>query len=143
MTSLFCCRNTEPYKPRILSHEPKFSSFLEYATFPRESSIQHEKKPADLDYPFVIQLVQQVNHGPLESKRYFMADRNNQVFPNFFVEITEADLVEANYMKLNAYKNYKCTHHNKFFEVNIYQKDPVNTHHWRSDIARPGTEIDL
>jgi hypothetical protein len=41
------------------------------------------------------------------------------------------------------YKNYRCTEHDKFFEVNIYQKDPVNAHHWRANVARPATEIDL
>jgi hypothetical protein len=30
-----------------------------------------------------------------------------------------------------------------FFEVNIYQEDPVNKHHWRATIARPATDIDL
>lgn len=43
----------------------------------------------------------------------------------------------------SRYKNFKCLVHNKFFEVNIYQKDPVNAHHWRLNIARPGSEIDL
>jgi hypothetical protein len=33
--------------------------------------------------------------------------------------------------------------HNKFFEVNVYQKDPVNAHLWRANIARPAGEIDL
>jgi hypothetical protein len=30
-----------------------------------------------------------------------------------------------------------------FFEVNIYQEDAVNKHHWRATIARPATDIDL
>ena len=33
--------------------------------------------------------------------------------------------------------------HNKFFELNLYQKDPVNRHHWRANIARPAADIDL
>lgn len=41
------------------------------------------------------------------------------------------------------YKNYKCNAHDKFFEVNLYQKDPVNMHHWRANLARPATDIDL
>lgn len=43
----------------------------------------------------------------------------------------------------NRYKNYRCGEHDKFFEVNLYQKDPVNTHHWRVNLARPGRSIDL
>ncbi|KAI0120744.1 hypothetical protein BJ170DRAFT_688564 [Xylariales sp. AK1849] len=42
-----------------------------------------------------------------------------------------------------GYKNFKCEIHNKFFEVNIYQKDPVNKHHWRANLARPSSSIDL
>jgi hypothetical protein len=41
------------------------------------------------------------------------------------------------------YKNFKCTLHNKFFELNLYQKDPVNRHHWRANIAKPAADIDL
>lgn len=43
----------------------------------------------------------------------------------------------------SRFKNFKCSDHNKFFEMNVYEKDPVNTHHWRHDVARPGSEIDL
>jgi hypothetical protein len=41
------------------------------------------------------------------------------------------------------FKNFKCVAHNKFFELNLYEKDPVNRHHWRANIARPATDIDL
>ena len=41
------------------------------------------------------------------------------------------------------YKNFRCEGHDKFFEVNVYQKDPVNKHHWRANLARPATSIDL
>jgi hypothetical protein len=41
------------------------------------------------------------------------------------------------------YKNFKCTSHSKFFELNLYQRDPVNRHHWCANIARPAADIDL
>ena len=44
---------------------------------------------------------------------------------------------------MGRYKNYKCEIHNKFFEVNVYQKDPINRHHWRATLARPARDIDL
>ena len=43
----------------------------------------------------------------------------------------------------SRYQNFRCSVHDKFFELNIYQKDPVNAHHWRHNLARPGSEIDL
>jgi hypothetical protein len=41
------------------------------------------------------------------------------------------------------YKNFKCTAHIGFFALNLYQKDPVNKHHRRANIARPSADIDL
>jgi hypothetical protein len=32
------------------------------------------------------------------------------------------------------YKNFRCSEHNKFFEFNLYKKDPINKHHWRANI---------
>lgn len=43
----------------------------------------------------------------------------------------------------NLYKSFKCTVYNRFFELNLYEKDPVNEHHWRTNIARPAGKIDL
>jgi hypothetical protein len=43
----------------------------------------------------------------------------------------------------NRYKNFKCKAHDKFFEVNVYQVNPVNGHHWRADVKRPAADIDL
>lgn len=71
---------------------------MKWASFPTESTIQTDKKPADLNNPFVIQVVRQINFGAIESKRYFIVDESNDTF----LEITEADLIEANYEKLNA-----------------------------------------
>lgn len=41
------------------------------------------------------------------------------------------------------YKNFRCEKHNKFFEINLYQKNPINAHHWRVNLARPSRDIDL
>jgi hypothetical protein len=50
---------------------------------------------------------------------------------------------QANPSRSCRYKNFRCAAHNKFFELNLYEKNPINTHHWRANIARPATEIDL
>ena len=46
-------------------------------------------------------------------------------------------------MLRHSYKNYKCDTHDRFLEVNICQKDPVNKHPWRVNLARPASSIDL
>jgi hypothetical protein len=46
-------------------------------------------------------------------------------------------------MIARRYKNFKCMLYNKFFKLNLYQKDSVNRHHWHVNIARPATDIDL
>ena len=43
----------------------------------------------------------------------------------------------------SRFKNFKCEQHNRFFEVNLYQKNPVNAHHLRANLARPSRDIDL
>lgn len=89
----------------MLKYEAQFRAFIQWAAFPRESAIQHSadesNKLAVLDKPYVIQLVKQVNYGALESKRYFVAiEAEDAEQP--FIEATEADLIEANFQKLNA-----------------------------------------
>jgi hypothetical protein len=46
-----------------------------------------------------VQLVRQVNYGPLESKRYFVSNADAS---DAFVEVTEQWLVENNLQKLNS-----------------------------------------
>ncbi|KAM0243090.1 hypothetical protein ACHAP5_006971 [Fusarium lateritium] len=140
MSSLFCCSSVEPYRSQYLSHQSKFNNFMAWASFPTESSPEGDVNMSNIVPSFAVQLVRQVNFGPLESKRYFIPSNSIE---GGFLEITEADLIQANFQKVNTYKNYRCSGHNKFFEVNIYQKDPVNKHHWRANIARPAGSIDL
>lgn len=43
----------------------------------------------------------------------------------------------------SRYKTFRCQRHNKFFEINLYQKNPSNAHHWRANLGRPARDIDL
>ena len=52
-----------------------------------------------LQPPYAIQLVQQINYGPLESKRYFIPVKAND---DEFTEVVEDDLIHANFQKLNS-----------------------------------------
>jgi hypothetical protein len=169
MSTLFCCGNANPYRPQTLQHEAKFLKFLAWAKFPKSASKNTEDDGTTavdlikLNVPFVMQLVRQVNYGPLESKRYFASVEGQD---EEFIEVDENDLIQANFQKLNSwvlamphlswhprlmmghgsnirYKNFRCRGHNKFFEVNIYEQNPVNKHHWRVNAARPGADIDL
>lgn len=157
MSTVFCCTSIAPYRARSLDNERKFTDFLAWAKpNPTTSPLSTDTTEPP---PYAIQLVRQVNYGPLESKRYFAPAATG------FSEISEQDMIAANFKKLNAcvsstggvmledyavtvrswrrFKNFKCAAHNKFFEVNLYEKDPVNRHHWRADVARPAGEIDL
>lgn len=49
--------------------------------------------------PYAIQLVKQANFGPQESIRYFAPAG----IGSHFVELTEGDLLEWNFEKLNSY----------------------------------------
>ncbi|KAJ5302208.1 hypothetical protein N7508_007071 [Penicillium antarcticum] len=154
MSSIFCCLSPSPYRPAYLTHEAKFEPFIAWAKGSESSlsaiSASFFQNPDNLP-PYAIQFVRQVNFGAIEAKRYFIPHPEATRGRIDFVEVTEQDLITGNFQKLNShrklikhrYKNFKCTTHNKFFEVNLYQKDPVNRHHWRLNIARPASDIDL
>lgn len=103
MSFLFCCDAPKPYRPQYLEHQAKFNSFMAWASFPRAASPSRGKdgKPdlVDMKPPFAMQLVHQVNYGPLVSKRYFIPVGGKE---EEFVEVVEDDLIEANFQKLNS-----------------------------------------
>ena len=102
MSSLFCCDAIQPYRPQYLQHQDKFNSFMGWSAFPRAAAMDNDEKPdlAKLKPSFAVQLVRQVNYGPLEAKRYFIPIEGQA---NEFVEIGEDDLIQANFQKLNSY----------------------------------------
>ncbi|KAL7929540.1 hypothetical protein V8C35DRAFT_284346 [Trichoderma chlorosporum] len=137
MSNIFCCSSIRPYRPQRLDHEHKFDKFMQWAKSATPGRSDDSSAICNADY--VVQIVKQINYGPQESTRYFALASDG----TGFAEVTEDDLIKANFQKLNSYKNFKCNVHDRFFEVNLYQEDPINTHHWRANVARPATEIDL
>ncbi|KAL7787046.1 hypothetical protein V8C37DRAFT_412285 [Trichoderma ceciliae] len=137
MPDVLCCSSIKPYRPRRLDHEHKFDQFMQWAK--SASPARSDGSLLISDAKYAVQLVKQVNYGPQESIRYFTPASNGVEF----LEITESHLLGANFEKLNSYKNFKCDAHDRFFEVNLYQKSPTNAHHWRANLARPSTDIDL
>jgi hypothetical protein len=90
---------------RRLDHELKFENFLAWAQLPNsESSTGEQDHQTILDEgSYVVQIVRQVNYGPLESKRYFVKKSTTSAGgPSTFGEITENDLIQANFQKLNS-----------------------------------------
>ncbi|KAK8050183.1 hypothetical protein PG994_011913 [Apiospora phragmitis] len=70
---------------------------MAWASYPRAASPASDADSkgafANGGPPFAIQLVRQVNYGPLESKRYFAPTLTS---PGEFVEVAEDDLIQAN-----------------------------------------------
>ncbi|TGJ78886.1 hypothetical protein E0Z10_g9879 [Xylaria hypoxylon] len=137
MSSIFCCSSIKPFRPVRLDHEAKFSHFMRWTESYPVAPTNGSSLVSQAQY--AIQLVRQVNYGPQESIRYFIPVDNNSTF----LEVTEDDLLSANYKKLNSFKNFRCEEHNKFFELNLYQENPTNTHHWRANLGRPARDIDM
>ena len=97
MSTIFCCSSPSPYKSRILSHESKFTTFRSWAQYPQSSTIASPAPPTSPPPSFALQVVQQKNFGPLESKRYFVATDSGE-----FAEVAEQWLIDANFEKLNT-----------------------------------------
>lgn len=114
---IFCCGEFVPYKPRRTDHEDLFNSFKDFADGTGKIHSLNEDTRS-------IQIVKQKNFGPILEKRYF-------VLPDF-EEVTESYFTEHNYKRLNSFKNYKCSKHNLFFELNAYTRSSTvksNHHH--------------
>ncbi|KAL9120833.1 MAG: hypothetical protein Q9187_002612 [Circinaria calcarea] len=138
MSAVFCCSSISPFRPRQLDHEAKFRTFMRWAGLQTTSLVPVDGSLVG-SAPYAIQLVRQINYGPQESIRYFVPASNG----SDFAEATEDDLLKSNFDKLNSYKNFRCEKHNKFFEINLYQKNPTSAHQWRVNLARPSRNIDL
>jgi hypothetical protein len=56
---------------------------MDWASFPKTSSAENNNGDAngisEMNPSYVVQIVRQVNYGPLESKRYFIAVREKAV----------------------------------------------------------------
>lgn len=104
MGSIFCCSSIEPFKPRIIDNEAKFKAFVIWArsseaASPKTVSDAFENYLVNDGACFVVQVVRQVNYGPLESKRFFA---RSEILDVPFGEVTEQDLINANYEKVNS-----------------------------------------
>lgn len=105
MDPIFCCTQAQPYKAKRLDHDLKFNDFLTWAKAPNSPAIASSQDSQTIfeGGTYVIQIVRQVNYGPLESKRYFVKIPPTLATDNpSFQEITETDLVQANFEKLNS-----------------------------------------
>jgi hypothetical protein len=72
---------------------------MNWASYPKDSIVATAGTlPATADVTLAMQVVQQVNYGPLESKRYFVKNGEG----SDFVEVTEQWLIDANFQKLNT-----------------------------------------
>lgn len=103
MDSLFCCSSIEPFRPKRLLHEQKFTDFMDQVKLSSIGGIRSSPKASSslTNDTYVVQLVQQENYGPLEWKKYFVATKHENETTSFH-EVTEQDLIEANFKKLNA-----------------------------------------
>lgn len=106
MSSIFCCSSPSPYRPAHLTHEAKFGPFITWAkgseSTPSAASASFFQDPDNLP-PYAIQFVRQVNFGAIEAKRYFIPHSELSGGRVEFLEITEQDLIAANFQKLNSY----------------------------------------
>ena len=75
---IFCCDNAKPYtRPIRTDHDGKFNPFIKAAFdttatgFNPSAAGSSSSEPSAAQYPHVIQVVKQVNYGPVEPKRFF------------------------------------------------------------------------
>ncbi|KAF6814022.1 MFS multidrug transporter [Colletotrichum sojae] len=99
MATLFCCDSIKPYKAQRTDHETKFLDFMFWTKRVVKDSDISSESTSDKVPSYTIQLVRQVNYGPLESRRYFA--RFDHISDGF-VEVSENFLIQANFQKVNS-----------------------------------------
>ena len=104
----FCCHRIAPYRNRRTSMDREHRSFLaSEGSTPR----------------LVYSVKEQVDHGPMISTRHF-------TLTDGVIDEVRGTFTE----KQHAYKNYKCTTHNRFFGLDLFTADGSvshNSHHMR------------
>ena len=100
--NVFCCSYLQPYRSETLDREAKSTDFISWAKRASlsTSSATGNTTPCGTElYPYAVEVVRQVNYGPLESKRYFVPENSPG---RDFVEVTADDLVDADFEKMNS-----------------------------------------
>ncbi|KAF4817272.1 hypothetical protein CGCTS75_v012400 [Colletotrichum tropicale] len=102
MCALLCCESLKPYKALRTDHEVRFTQFMAWANDGQPTVIAEASKiDGSNRIPlYAIQLVRQVNYGPLESKRYFVKFAD---YTHSYVEGAEDFLIQCNFQKVNSY----------------------------------------
>lgn len=97
-TPIFCCASIEGFKNRTIDHEDKFRKFLAWAKFPKNSELDIAATPSSAGTAYAIQVVRQVNYGPIDFKRYFLIDAAGHGVTG----VSEKVLIDSNFQKLNT-----------------------------------------
>lgn len=102
---IFCCSQISPYRPTILDHEAKFRDFIRWERLisdtPENITSSCPSALLGNSSAYAMQVVRQVNYGPVKWKRYFGSNGVEQG-GSAYKEVVEQDLIEANYEKLNT-----------------------------------------
>ncbi len=158
MPAIFCCPSLRSYRSRQLDYEAKFRTFTSWADLQTTSLISADDSLVSIAL-YAVQLVKQINYESQKSIKYFVSASND----SDFAETNEVDLLKSNFenwiriwlwtvlmirdfvltVKYCRYKNFRREKHNIIFEINLYQKNTINTHHWRINLERSSTDIDL
>ncbi|KAJ5836953.1 hypothetical protein N7447_002979 [Penicillium robsamsonii] len=135
MSNLFCCTTIQPTNHPNPEHEQTFTDFTKWA-LTIIGNLTGSADPAEASV--CIQLVRQINSGPIESIRYFVgSDKHGN-----FEEVAEDGSPDANFVKMNECKTFRCSQHDRIFDLNLYEPSTGSTRHWRSRIAKPLKQIE-
>ncbi|GIQ80688.1 hypothetical protein KIPB_001523 [Kipferlia bialata] len=107
---VLCCSSVRAYKPRRTDYEGKFNAFL---AFERGDAV-----PTGLG-DFLVQAVKQQNFGPVVSTTcYRYTGSGFETVPS-----------TSGYRRANSFKNFICTSHNLYYELNMYTGTGDSRHH--------------
>ncbi|CAG8204520.1 unnamed protein product [Penicillium nalgiovense] len=133
MSNPFCCTTLKPTKLPNPDHEQTFTEFTKWA-------LETDNKTGSTDpsdATVCIQLVRQDN-GSIESVRYFVANDEH----GNFEEVSEAGIVDADFVRIDEYEIVRCTEHDRSFILHLYEPSTGDSSHWRASIAKPLKQLE-
>jgi hypothetical protein len=79
-----------------------------------------------------------VDRGPVLSKQYFIsAALCGEAESVEFKEVSAGEIAALSLEKSNSFKNFKSRSENRFYEMNMYKRDPRSSRRVQANTERP------
>ncbi|KAF2635339.1 hypothetical protein P280DRAFT_536418 [Massarina eburnea CBS 473.64] len=134
MAGILCCDHAKSYEKQRKSPEKRKFREFSYWIWMEWLNLGHLDEVKWEEFTIGTTAISVTRFGDaVGSMRCFVRCEHQCYRDVEFREVSEQLLVDADYRKIDGYKKYKCRkHEDRFFEVNVYERDPESTYFERN-----------